>query len=119
MTRVKRSVTTRRRHNRKLKQTKGYRGLRSSIFTQANIAWMKAGLRSYVSRKLKKRDFRVLWIARISAALKQINPKYQYSRFIASATKKNIGVNRKILADLAFSHGKVFEVVVDEIMVKG
>lgn len=108
MTRVKGGFTTRRRHKKILKQTKGYRGLRSKIYTQALQAWMKAGLHSYKSRKLKKRDFRSLWISRISAALKQVDSSYNYSRFINLLSTQKNELNRKVLADLALNHNSVF-----------
>jgi large subunit ribosomal protein L20 len=114
MTRVKRGVTTRARHKRRIKQTKGYRGLRSRIYTQANLAWMKAGLHAYEGRKNKKRDFRALWISRISAALKALNPKNQYSRFIPGLKANNIQLDRKMLADMALNHPDVFKAVVDK-----
>jgi large subunit ribosomal protein L20 len=116
MTRVKRGVTTRARHKRRLKQTKGFRGLRSRIYTQANIAWMKAGLHAYEGRKNKKRDFRALWIARISAALKQLDPKNQYSRFIAGLKKNDVQLDRKMLADMALNHPEAFKEVVKKAM---
>lgn len=116
MTRVKRGVTTRARHKRRLKQTKGYRGLRSSIYTQANLAWMKAGLHAYEGRKNKKRDYRALWIARISAALKELNPKNQYSRFIAGLKANKVELDRKVLADMALNHPEAFKAVVAKVM---
>ena len=109
MTRVKGGFTTRRRHKKILKQTKGYRGLRSKIYTQALQAWMKAGLHAYKGRKLKKRDFRALWISRISAGLKQIDSKFSYSRFINKLGTNKNELNRKVLADLALNHNNVFE----------
>lgn len=116
MTRVKRGVTTRRRHKRRLKSTKGFRGQRSKLFRQAQIAWMKAGLHAYEGRKNKKRDFRQLWIARISAALKAINPDYKYSRFVAAMNTKKIGLNRKVLSELAISHPGAFEKLAKELL---
>lgn len=116
MTRVKRGVTTRARHKRRLKQTKGYRGLRSKIYKQANLAWMKAGLHAYEGRKNKKRDFRALWISRISAALKLISPKNQYSRFIAGLKTNKVELDRKILADMALNHPETFKAVVNKVM---
>jgi large subunit ribosomal protein L20 len=116
MTRVKRGVTTKRRHNRRIKSTKGFRGLRSKIYTQANIAWMKAGLHAYEGRKNKKRDFRQLWIARISAAIKEINAEYKYSRFINKLNTKQIGLNRKVLSEMAINNPEAFKNLVIEIM---
>lgn len=115
MTRVKRGVATRKRHKKILKATKGYRGQNSSLFRLAKQAWMKAGLHAYKGRKLKKREYRQLWIARITAALKAIDPKNLYSRFVNNAASKNVQVNRKVLADLAVNHPKAFEAVVKEV----
>ncbi|MBT6143029.1 50S ribosomal protein L20 [bacterium] len=116
MTRVKTGVVRRRRHKKRIAQTKGFRGLRSKIFKQANQAWMKAGLHAYVGRKRKKRDFRALWITRISAALKSISGEFKYSRFINALSKKEVRLNRKVLADLALHHPETFEKVVKEVM---
>ncbi len=116
MTRVKTGVVRRRRHKKILSKTKGYRGLRSKIFKQAHQAWMKAGLHAYVGRKKKKRDYRALWIARISAALKMISKEYKYSRFINALSKKQVKLNRKVLADLALNHEATFQAVVKEVM---
>ena len=111
MTRVKRGVTTRRRHKKMLKAAKGFRGLRSTIFTQAKNAMMKAGQRAYTSRKLRKRDFRSLWITRINAACRPLG--VTYSRLIAGMTKKNILLNRKMLSELAINQPEVFTKVVE------
>jgi large subunit ribosomal protein L20 len=116
MTRVKTGVVRRRRHKKILAKTKGYRGLRSKIFKQANQAWMKAGLHAYIGRKRKKRDYRALWISRISAALKLLNKEFKYSRFINALSKKQVKLNRKVLADLALNHEATFEKVVKEVM---
>lgn len=114
MVRVKGGFTTRRRHKKILKQTKGYRGLRNRLFRQAKNAWMKAGLHAYVGRKLKKRDFRKLWISRISAALKSTGHKY--SRFIFNLEANDVILNRKMLADLAAQHPQAFDAVVKTVM---
>lgn len=115
MTRVKRGVASRRRHKRILKATKGYRGLRNRLFRQAKQAWMKAGLHAYKGRKLKKREYRQLWIARITAALKALDAKNLYSRFVNNAANKDFQVNRKMLADLAVNHPQAFEAVVKKV----
>lgn len=113
MVRVKGGFTTRRRHNKILKKTKGYKGLRSRIFVQAKNAWMKAGLHAYRNRRLKKRDYRSLWITRISAALKMIG--LNYSRFINNLETNDVLLNRKVLADLAASHPQVFNQIADKV----
>lgn len=115
MVRVKRSVNARKKRKNILKSTKGYRSKNSKVYKMAKQAWMKAGLHAYVGRKLKKRDFRQLWIARISAGLKQLDPTMKYSRLIGGMTQKNVKLNRKVLADLALHHEKAFEAVVKEV----
>jgi len=106
MARVKRGVTARRRHKKILKLAKGYRGARSKIFRVANQAVMKALMYSYAHRKLRKRDFRKLWIARINAAARQNG--MSYNRFINGLKKAGIEINRKILADLAVNDAQAF-----------
>ena len=69
-----------------------------------------------IGRKRKKRDYRALWIARISAALKLIKQRYKYPRFINALSKKQVKLNRKVLADLALNHEAAFEAVVKEVM---
>lgn len=111
MTRVKRGVTAHRRHRKMVKAAKGYKIMRSTHFTHAKNAFMKAGKNSYVGRKRKKRDFRRLWIVRINAALREQGIKY--SRFIAAAFDKDVTINRKMLADLAMNNPEAFKAVVD------
>lgn len=110
MTRVKRGVTSHRRHKRLLKETKGYKGQRHRIFKQAKTAWMKAGEHAFRDRRAKKRVFRKLWIARLSAACKMQG--LNYSRFIEGLTRKVILLDRKILADLAVTEPAAFEKLV-------
>ncbi len=114
MTRVKRGVATRKRHKKVLKLAKGYRWGRSKLFNEAKRAIMKAGQYAYAHRRAKKRDFRALWIIRISAALKLTG--VLYSRFTHNATIKKININRKMLADLAMNHAKVFERIKEVVM---
>ena len=114
MVRVKRGVASRRRHKKIIKLTKGFRGMRSKLFRAAKNAWMKAGLHAYKGRKLKKRDFRTLWISRISAGLKEQG--YNYSRFVFNLEANDVLLNRKVLADLAASHPSAFKEVVKKVM---
>lgn len=93
---------------------KGYRGLRSRTFKWAKNATMKAGLRSYTSRRLKKRDFRSLWITRINAGCRAMGVKY--SRLIDAMTKKDMAINRKMLSELAVNQPEVFKKIVEEAM---
>ena len=99
MSRVKRGVITKHRHKRLLKQTKGFWGQRKNIFKRAKETLMRAFRFAYISRKLKKRDFRALFITRISAACKQNG--INYSRFIQALKITQIDMNRKMLSQLA------------------
>ena len=114
--RVKRGVTNRRKHNKLLKQAKGYRGLRHKTVKKAKEAVLKAGQNAYRDRKRKKREFRRLWIVRLNAALKKRG--YMYSRFIHQMELKEVKVDRKLLSELAISEPEVFEKVVAEVMGK-
>jgi large subunit ribosomal protein L20 len=97
-----------------VKAAKGFRGLRSRNFRAAKNAVMKAGMNSYTHRRLKKRTFRQLWIARINAACRPLG--VSYSRLIDAMTKKSIAINRKMLSELAIHEPAVFEKVVKEVM---
>ena len=99
MSRVKRGVTTHRRHKKVLKAAKGYYGARSRCFKVANQAVWKAGQYAYRDRKQKKRQFRSLWIIRINAASREAG--LSYSRLIAGLKKAAIIVDRKMLAEFA------------------
>jgi len=111
MTRVKRGVTAHRRHRKVVKAAKGYRGLRNRNFRSAKNAIMKAGMNAYIGRKLKKRTFRSLWIARINAACRENG--VQYSRFVAALNSKGIEINRKMLAEMAATAPDSFKAVLD------
>ncbi|PIQ78364.1 50S ribosomal protein L20 [Candidatus Peregrinibacteria bacterium CG11_big_fil_rev_8_21_14_0_20_46_8] len=108
--RVKGGVTTRRRHKKVLKRTKGYRDGRKNQYRVAKQALMKADSYAFVSRKIRKRDFRSLWITRLNAALQPF--EIQYSRFIYAASRKRVLINRKMLSELAITEPKAFEEVV-------
>lgn len=99
MPRVKRGVTTHRRHKKILKLARGYQGARSRCFKTANQAVLKAGQYAYRDRRQKKRQFRALWIVRINAEAR-VNG-LSYSRFMNGLMKAGIVVDRKVLADLA------------------
>ncbi len=94
------------------KAAKGYRGLRSRTFKWAKNATMKSGIRSYTSRRLRKRDFRSLWITRINASCRAMGVKY--SRLMDAMTKKDMVLNRKMLSELAVNEPAVFKQVVEE-----
>lgn len=112
MARVKGAIMSRKRRKKVLKLAKGYWGGKSRLFRTANQAVMKSLSYAYVGRKLKKRDFRSLWITRISAACK-LNG-INYSRFINGLKKANITLNRKILAELAISDQQGFTSLVEK-----
>ena len=106
MARVKGALSTRKRRNKVLKLAKGYFGAKSKLFKTAKEAVMKSGNYAYVGRKQKKRDFRRIWITRISAAAK-INGM-NYSTFMNGLKKAGISINRKMLADLAVNDAAGF-----------
>ncbi len=106
MPRVKRGVTTHRRHKKILKLAKGYRGSKSKLYRVANEQVMKSGNYAYAHRKLKKREFRQLWIARINAAARDNGTTY--SRMVHGLKLAGIDINRKVLADLAISDPQGF-----------
>ncbi|MBE0068874.1 MAG: large subunit ribosomal protein [Thermoanaerobacterium sp.] len=106
MSRVKSGKVTRRRHKKILKLAKGYYGARSKLFRVANQAVMKSLNYAYIGRKLRKRDFRKLWIARINAAARANG--ISYSRFINGLKKANIEINRKMLSEMAIHDNKAF-----------
>jgi len=113
MPRVRTGFTRRRRHKKILKETKGYYGTRSKLFRRAKEAYIRAGEHAFFGRKLKKRDFRKLWIIRISAALK----KYQinYSTFINKLKTEKIDLNRKSLSELAVRKPDIFKEIVQDL----
>jgi large subunit ribosomal protein L20 len=106
MARVKRGVTARARHKKVLKQAKGYQGARSRVFRVAKQAVIKAGQYAYRDRRQRKRQFRALWIVRINAAAREHG--LSYSRLIAGLIKAEIGIDRKVLADLAVFNKDAF-----------
>jgi len=106
MARVKGAMMTRKRRKKVLKLAKGYFGARSKHFKMAKQAVMKSLVYAYVGRKLKKRDFRKLWITRISAGCKEND--FSYSRFMFGLKNAGINLNRKVLADLAISDKSAF-----------
>ena len=113
MPRVKRGVTAHRRHKKILKQAKGYFGRRKNVWTIAKNAVDKAMLYSYRDRKVKKRNFRALWITRINAGAR-LNG-LSYSQFMGKVKSNNIDLNRKVLADLAMNHPSAFKEIVEKI----
>jgi large subunit ribosomal protein L20 len=110
--RVKRGIVRHRRHKKIRTLAKGYRGMRRSTFVKANEAVIRAGVNAYRDRRLKKRDFRSLWIIRLNAALRAQG--IRYSAFIAALAKKKILLNRKTLSELAIHEPAAFAAIVKE-----
>ncbi len=107
------AVASRKRRKKILKAAKGYWGARSKVYTVAKNAVEKALQYAYRDRRNKKRAFRRLWIQRINAGVRQEG--MTYSRFIHQMNQKEIGLNRKVLADLAMNHPEAFKSVVDAV----
>ena len=112
MARIKGALATRKRRNKTLKLAKGYWGGKSRLFKTAKEAVWKSGQYAYISRRLKKRDFRKLWIARINAACKMTGTNY--STLINGLKKANIGLNRKMLSEIAINDPAGFTALVEK-----
>ena len=112
MARVSRGVTKHARHKKIIDAAKGYRGRRKNTFRIANQAVEKAGQYAYIGRKLKKRQFRALWIQRINAAVRLHG--MTYATFMGAMSKAGIAIDRKVLADLAMHEPDAFKAIVDQ-----
>lgn len=112
MARIKRAMMTRKRRKKILKLAKGYFGAKSTHFKMAKQAVMKSGNYAYVGRKQKKRDFRKLWITRISAACRMNG--INYSQFMNGLKKAGVLLNRKMLAELAVNDAAAFTALVNQ-----
>ena len=112
MARIKGATMSRKRRNKVMKMAKGYYGSKSSLFKTAKQAVMKSGQYAYVGRKQKKRDFRRLWITRISAACK-LNG-LNYSTFMNGLTKAGITLNRKMLSEIAIADPAAFTALTEK-----
>lgn len=112
MARIKGALMTRKRRKKTLKLAKGYFGAKSKHFKMAKQAVMKSGNYAYIGRKQRKRDFRRLWITRISAACRMNN--ISYSVFMNGLKKANIALNRKMLAEIAVSDEAAFKALVEK-----
>ena len=112
MSRIKGALATRKRRNKTLKLAKGYFGAKSKHFKMAKQAVMKSGQYAYIGRKQKKRNFRQLWIARISAAAKSNG--MNYSTFMNGCKKAGITLNRKMLSEIAIHDAKGFTAIVEK-----
>ena len=113
MPRSVKSVASRARRKKILKQAKGYFGRRKNVWTVAKNAVEKAMLYAYRDRRTKKRNFRSLWIARINAGAREHG--MSYSQFMGKIKANNIELNRKVLADLAMNHPDAFKAIADKI----
>ncbi|HHW29599.1 MAG TPA: 50S ribosomal protein L20 [Syntrophomonadaceae bacterium] len=111
MARVKGGPVTRRRHKKILKLARGYRGAKSKLFRVANQQVMKSLNYAYIHRRMRKRDFRKLWITRINAAARSNG--LSYNRFMNGLKKAGVGVNRKMLAELAVNDAPAFSKLVE------
>lgn len=110
MARVKRGVIAHRRHKKILKKAKGYYNARRKVFRVAKQAVIKAGQYAYIGRRLKKRQYRALWIQRLNAAAREHG--LSYSRLINGLNKAGVAIDRKALADLAVHEPAAFAAVV-------
>ena len=106
-------VASRRRRRKILKQAKGYWGRRKNVYRISKNAVEKAMQYQYRDRKVRKREFRKLWIIRINAAARQNGTTY--SRFMGALKKNNIEINRKVLADLAVNDAETFTAIVEKV----
>ncbi len=112
MARIKGATMTRKRRKKVLKLAKGYFGAKSKLFKTAKEAVMKSGNYAYIGRRLKKRDFRKLWITRISAAAKQNG--MNYSTFMNGLKKSGVELNRKMLSEIAIHDAAAFTALADK-----
>lgn len=112
--RVKRGVTSHRRHKRLLAQARGYRGGHSKLIKQARVAVIHAGVDAYRGRREKKRTMRALWITRINAGLEPHN--ISYSQFIHRLKSKKIELDRKILSQIALEDPQAFDQIVKKVI---
>jgi large subunit ribosomal protein L20 len=113
MVRVKGGIHTRRKHKKVLKSAKGYWMTRHKQFKKAKEATLHAGQYAYDGRKLKKRDFRSLWIVRLNAALRPLG--LTYSKFINKLTEKKVELDRKVLSQIAVEHPDAFTKIVEKV----
>ena len=113
MPRVTKALAAKTKHKKVLKATKGHYGARSRLFKTAKQSNIKALQYAFRDRRNKKRTFRALWIMRINAGARQYG--MSYSQFMGKLKEKNIGLNRKVLADLAMNDPKAFEEIVKKV----
>ena len=114
MPRARGKVPAHARHKKIVKAAKGYYGRRKNTFRTANSAVEKAGKYAYVGRKVKKREFRSIWIQRLNAAVREVDPTLNYSKFIDGITKAGIDMNRKVLSELSIHEPEAFKAIVEK-----
>lgn len=115
MPRTKTGVTRRHRHKKVLNLTKGFTGANNRLYKRASEAKLHAGKYAYIGRKLRKRDFRRLWITRISIALQEADPSLNYSRFMKALKDASIEINRKMLSELAVQDFAAFKKLISTV----
>lgn len=111
--RVKRGIVRHRRHKKIRNRAKGFQGLGHSTFVKAKERLIKAGQHAYMDRKKKKRNFRNLWTIRLNAAIRETGSKY--SVFIGQLRKHGVGLDRKVLSELAIHEPAVFKKIVEAV----
>ena len=116
MSRAKTGVVRRQKHKKVLHLTKGFRGANTRLYKRAHEALLHAGQYAYIGRKLRKRDFRKLWIARITAGLQEAGAQINYSRFINGLKKQQITLNRKTISQLAVKDFPTFKQLVSKVV---
>ncbi len=116
MARIKRGTVSKRKHNKLMLQVKGYRATKSTLVKAAHEAVLHAGEYAFHGRKLRKRDMRKLWITRINGALDEMG--HSYSTFINGMNKKNIKLDRKILANIVSSDPETFKSITNKVFGK-
>lgn len=107
------SVASRAKRKRILKEAKGYFGRRKNVWTVAKNAVEKGGVYAYRDRKVKKREFRALWIQRINAGARELG--LSYSQLMGKLAQSDIEINRKVLAELAMNNKEAFKAIVDQV----
>lgn len=115
MPRAKTGVVRRRSHKKLLERTKGFRMTKNRLVKVAIEADLHAHQYAFIGRKLRKRNFRTMWIVRISAAVKEVDPSLNYSRFMAALKTAKIDLDRKTLSELAINDMNAFKAIVKQV----
>lgn len=115
MPRVKTGFARKRAHKKILARTKGFRMTKNRLIKVAREADLHAGQYAYAGRRLRRRDFRRLWVIRLNAAVKAVDETLRYSEFINMLKKKNVLLDRKVLADIALKDATTFGAIVEQV----